>query len=79
MCKTCGCHGTHLEKIVLNVQGMNCAHCKNAIEKAVRGLPGVMSGEVKLTAKILTVEFDSTKTRLNDITDAIEDAGFSVV
>jgi copper chaperone CopZ len=38
-----------------------------------------MSGEVKLTAKILTVEFDSTKTRLNDITDAIEDAGFSVV
>lgn len=79
MCKTCGCHGGNLEKQTLTVEGMSCGHCKNAVEKAVRGLPGVMSAEVDLGAKKLVVEFDVAKSSLADIKNAIEEAGYEVV
>jgi copper chaperone len=78
MCKTCGCHGAKLEKVVLTVEGMSCDHCKNAIQKAVRSLPGVMAAEVDLIAKCLQVDFDPAKTSLEDIKAAVDDAGYVV-
>lgn len=79
MCKACGCHGGKMEKTVLSVEGMTCGHCKNAVEKAVRGLPGVLAAEVDLTAKKLTVDYDANKTAMNDIKKAVEEAGYKVI
>lgn len=79
MCNTCGCHGKQLEKSILNIAGMSCGHCKSAVEKAVRGLPGVLAAEVNLDAKTLSVEYNSSETVLADITAAIVDVGFAVV
>lgn len=79
MCKTCGCHGGNLQKQVLNVEGMSCNHCKNAVEKAVLGLPGVLSATVDLAAKTLTVEFDAGKSTLDSIKEAVDEAGYQVV
>lgn len=78
MCKDCGCNSNKLEKIKLNVKGMSCNHCKNAVEKAVRGLPGVMAAEVDLAAGLLTVDLDSAKTTITDIKQAVEEAGYEV-
>ncbi|EAX47027.1 copper ion binding protein [Thermosinus carboxydivorans Nor1] len=78
MCKHCGCHGGKLEKATLTVEGMSCGHCKATVEKAVRGLPGVMAAEVDLAAKTLKVEFDDEKSSLADIKKAVEDAGYTV-
>ena len=78
MCKTCGCHGAKLEKVALTVEGMSCDHCKNAVEKAVRALPGVLAAEVDLAAKRLQVDFDPTKTSLQDIKAAVDDAGYVI-
>ena len=78
MCKNCGCHGPEMEHIKLTVEGMSCGHCKNAVEKAVRGLPGVMTAEVDLAANSLTVDFDPDKTSLRDIKSAVEDAGYTI-
>jgi copper ion binding protein len=79
VCKTCGCHGGQTEKKTLTVEGMSCNHCKNAVEKATRALPGVMAAEVDLAAKTLKVDFDATKSSLDDIKKAVEDAGYTVV
>lgn len=79
MCQVCNCQGGKLEKKVLTVEGMTCGHCKNAVEKAVRGLPGVMAAEVDLGAKSLTVEYDAAKSTLDDIKKAVDDAGYTVV
>lgn len=79
MCKTCGCHGGNLQKQTLTVEGMSCGHCQSAVEKAVRGLPGVMAAEVDLAAKTLKVEFDPAKSALTSIKQAVEDAGYSVL
>jgi len=79
MCKSCGCHGSNLEKQVLQVEGMSCGHCKNAVEKAVRGLPGVMAAEVDLAASTLAVEFDAAKSSLATVKQAVDEAGYRVI
>jgi len=42
-----------MEKIVLNVMGMSCSHCENAVKKAVSALEGVTKVDVDLSAKRL--------------------------
>ncbi len=79
MCKTCGCHGGSIEKVTLTVEGMTCNHCKAAVEKAVRALPGVMAAEVDLAAKTLKADFDPTKSSLDDVKKAVDEAGYKVV
>ena len=78
MCKSCGCHGAPLNKETIQVEGMTCNHCKSSVEKAVRGLPGVLAAEVDLAAKKLTVEYDSKKSSVDDIKKTVEDIGFDV-
>ncbi len=78
MCKSCGCHRTNLEKQILKVEGMSCGHCKMAVEKAVRSLPGVLAAEVDLAAKTLKVDFDPAKSDLAAIKAAVEDAGYTI-
>ncbi|MDR3566258.1 MAG: cation transporter [Negativicutes bacterium] len=78
MCKTCGCHGGKLEKQVIPVKGMTCGHCKGAVEKAARGLPGVMAAEVDLAGGTLKIEYDPAKTPLDTVKKAVEEAGFEV-
>lgn len=78
MCKSCGCHSAPLDKETITVEGMTCGHCKSSVEKAVRGLPGVMAAEVDLAAKTLKVEFDHHKSSLADIKQTVQDIGFDV-
>lgn len=61
------------------VEGMSCNHCRQAVEKAVRALPGVIAAEVDLAAKTLRVEFDGAAVSLTDIRAAVDDAGFTAV
>lgn len=65
-------------KEVLTVEGMSCNHCKNAVESAVKALPGIASAEVNLAAKNLTVEFDETQVSLPAIKKAVEEEDFTV-
>ena len=58
---------------------MSCSHCKNAVEKAIRGLPGILAAEVNLDAGKVTVEFDSAKTSRKEIEQAVEDQGYTIV
>ncbi len=76
MCKSCGCHSAPLDKETIQVEGMTCNHCKISVERAVRGLPGVLAAEVNLDSKVLKIEFDSQKSSLADIKKTIEDIGF---
>jgi len=70
---------TNIEKYTINVVGMSCGHCKNAVEQAVGALPGVLSAEVNLVIKTLIVEVDLSKTTLDQIKAAVDEEGFTVV
>lgn len=66
-------------KAVLNVEGMSCSHCENAIRKAVGALDGVGSVTVDLDGKTVTVEYESEKIALDAIRNEIEDQGYDVI
>lgn len=63
-------------KLKFNVEGMSCAACSAAVERAVSKLDGVESAQVNLLAKLLTAEFDESKTNSLSIIEAVTKAGF---
>ena len=67
-----------MEKKILNVEGMSCNHCVNGIKKAVEELDGVISVEVSLEDKTVTVEYDPMKVKSSNIQVTIEDEGYTV-
>lgn len=77
MCQECGCQ-SGIDTVVLKVEGMTCGHCKNAVEKGVKGIPGVSSAEVTLEDNTVTVNFDNHVVGLDAIKKAIVDAGYQV-
>lgn len=68
-----------MKNIVLNVNGMSCSHCENAVKKAVGGLNGVNNVAVDLGQKTVTVDFDENKVTLDQIKNEIDDQGYEVV
>lgn len=63
----------------LKVQGMSCNHCKMAVEKALKNLPGVSGAEVDLAAAIVKVTYDPGSVDREKIAGAIDRAGYTVV
>lgn len=68
-----------MEKVTISVDGMNCGHCKAAVEGALSKLDGVSNAEVNLDAKNVTVEFDGGKVTEAALKNEIEEAGYDVV
>ena len=67
-----------MEKITLNVEGMSCGHCVQAVTNAVSALPGIGSVAVDLSAGTVTVEHEPGITDEAKIRDEIEDQGYTV-
>ena len=61
---------------VLKVEGMMCTHCKAAVEKACKAVPGVVDAVVDLKAKTVTVSGNADVAALKK---AITAADFEVV
>ena len=61
---------------VINVNGMMCAHCKAAVEKACKAVPGTTDAVVDLEQKTVTV---TGSAQLSALKQAIVDAGYEVV
>ena len=66
---------TQMETVIL-VNGMMCPHCKAAVEKACKAVPGTVDAVVDLQAKNVTV---TGSTDIDALKQAIVDAGYEVV
>ena len=60
----------------IRIEGMNCNHCRMAVEKALQQVAGVESVEVSLQQKQARVEGPAS---LQELRKAVIDAGFEVV
>jgi copper chaperone len=47
-------------QIKLNVDGMTCSHCENALKKTVSNIAGVSKVLVDLSSKTVTVSHNDT-------------------
>jgi copper chaperone len=64
------------QDIILKIEGMSCNHCKMAVEKALKAVPGVTSAIVDLAAKQAAVTGSAKR---DELVKAIEDVDFTVV
>lgn len=66
-----------MDNTTLKLRGMSCASCANSVEDAIRSVPGVSACSVNFGAEQATVTYDSKKTDLEAIQDAVDAAGYS--
>ncbi len=67
------------ETAVIAVEDIRCATCIGAIEESLRRLDGVVSANANLATKLVTVEYNPAAVTLQEIKQAIRDAGFTPV
>ncbi len=60
----------------LRVGGMVCAMCVQAIEEALRSVPGVVKAEVNLATERAQVTYNPSLVQVRDLADGIEAAGY---
>ncbi|HEX9893461.1 MAG TPA: cation transporter [Gemmatimonadales bacterium] len=62
--------------LTLNISGMSCSHCVNAVNQALGRLQGVSIESVRIGRADL--RFDEAVVKPEQITAAVEDAGYGV-
>lgn len=64
-------------KKIISIEGMSCGHCVNAVENALRAVPGVRDVAVALASHTATVEAENAVTE-EQLKKAVTHAGYQV-
>ena len=67
-----------LAKETLQIEGMSCASCVASVEKSLKSLDGIQIATVNLAMETASVQFDDTAVSLQDLRQAVENAGYRV-
>jgi Cu+-exporting ATPase len=67
-----------VKKVSFAVTGMTCASCVSHVEKALQEVEGVTSVNVNLATEKAAVEYNPSRTGLDDFKKAVEDAGYGI-
>lgn len=62
-----------------DIEGMSCASCSSAVEKAVSKMDGVKEVSVNLATESMTFLFNPAVTSKEDIINVVSDAGYSAI
>ncbi len=62
--------------VQLRVTGMTCGHCQHTVEEALKGVKGVYAVLVDLQRMTAEVDYDVTRSGVDDLTTAVERAGY---
>lgn len=68
-----------METTVIKIKGMTCMGCVRSVTNVLQGIAGVSSAEVSLEQAQATIQYDTTKTGVNQFKAAIVDAGYEVI
>ena len=63
----------------LSIEGMTCAACAKAVERACKRLDGVIEANVNFASEKLNITFEPSKVRLTEIKNAVEKSGYKLV
>jgi copper chaperone CopZ len=64
-----------MERVNLTIEGMTCEHCVRAVRGRLEHTAGVKVGSVDVGSA--SIEYDPSKTNLDDIEMAIADEGYT--
>ncbi|MGI1828882.1 heavy metal translocating P-type ATPase [Bacillus safensis] len=68
-----------MEQAEFDIEGMTCAACANRIEKKINRMDGVDHGSVNFALETLQVTYHPGQTSTNDIKDAVQSIGYSLI
>ena len=63
-----------MKQLKLEVAGMSCSHCVQAVKDALDAIPGVKVETVQVGSA--TVSFDENAASVGDLVDAVYNAGY---
>ena len=63
----------------LKVEGMTCASCAKAVERATRKLDGVTEANVNYATEKLNISYEPSKIKVSDIRKAVSEAGYKAI
>ncbi|MEQ8197778.1 MAG: heavy metal translocating P-type ATPase, partial [Clostridiaceae bacterium] len=63
----------------LKIEGMTCAACAKAVERATKKLDGVSDANVNFATEKLSISFDEEKLTIPEIQAAVEKAGYKAL
>lgn len=63
----------------MKIEGMTCAACASAVERATKKLDGVTASSVNLATEKLNISYDPGLVKISDIKRAVEKAGYKAV
>ncbi len=67
-----------MTKVTILVPEISCDTCKNAIEGALRPLPGVLAADVDVPARQVRVSYDEAVVTRAALDAAIQEQGYEV-
>lgn len=59
--------------------GMECASCVKKIEDILKKTSGVIDASANLASEKITVEYDDSKIKLEDISSMLKKAGYELI
>lgn len=65
-----------MKKIVLRIEGMQCAGCASTVEKALSRIKGISKVNVNLATGKASLEYDPERVNVDRLIKAVEDAGY---
>jgi len=68
-----------MQTATIIIKGMTCMGCVNSVKAVFKNLPGVIQAEVTLEPAQATIQYDSNNINIDQIKEAIVDAGFEVI
>jgi copper chaperone len=66
-----------MKSVRLNVRGMTCDHCRNAVENALQNQDGVQSATVHLQQGAAEVQFDPGRVSPEQLVAAVGEEGYT--
>lgn len=66
----------NVQKVELNIEGMTCTGCENAVQKTLDEFEGVYASKADHEKGIAVVELDSTKVDITKVKEAIIELGY---
>lgn len=68
-----------IEKLEVKIEGMTCDACENHVNHAVNELSGIVSVNASYANENAIIEFDKTKTTVEEIEEAVSSTGYEVI
>jgi copper chaperone len=69
---------TAVQETILSVPDICCEHCVNAINGALRGLPGVETVNTDIPTKTVHLRYDPNQVTMVKVEEVLDDIGYTV-